>query len=549
MRVLLPDGEEKGNNPSFAPVATATPGNDDDAAGLGPSPQQHLPVSPRADLPPQPHPRAPSRETAADVLRPRTNGKQRPTTVAEPSKDNIALEGNVDDGRDVSTANAAQGFRPAARTSARDAAAGFSPSGAGGGGGTSGSRIEPRGGLSHEAAAVATENDIEEAFETELKAKGWQLRRQEGDGNCLFRAISQQIYGDPGMHGDIRRQCLDFMRKERDHYSQFVSEAFDSYVSRKEKDGVHGNNPEMQAASELFNRPIEVYVPEKGTAPINIFHGGYRSGNAPIRVSYHGGNHYNAIVDPEEASVGQGLGIPGLSKEAAEKESLKRALAESCSSAHHVFPGESPTFFKGGRGTRGSFGEGIGESDLRATEEELEQAAITASLADFRGTTGGGGSSNNGKSDGAAFSVPRRGGRGSGGRFIGRGAASRVSGSREERRGGGAAAWASGAGSSAGRVERGGWTSSGGGAAEGEGSGKSRKRRRPGSPPGEGSRKASPNSADGSTSSAVREMVWSYGFPLARVVAAHDLVGESVEDMLVLLTSDAFQPPENGDRR
>lgn len=44
-----------------------------------------------------------------------------------------------------------------------------------------------------------------------------------------------------------------------------MSEAFDSYVSRKEQDGVHGNNPEMQAASELFNRAIEVYVPEKGS--------------------------------------------------------------------------------------------------------------------------------------------------------------------------------------------------------------------------------------------------------------------------------------------
>lgn len=122
MRVLLPDGEEKGNNPSFAPVATATPENDDDAAGFGPSPQQNVPVPPRADLPPQPHSRAPSREATADVLRRRTNGKQRPTTVAEPSKDNIALEGNVDDGRDVSTANAAQGFRAAAGSSACDAA-------------------------------------------------------------------------------------------------------------------------------------------------------------------------------------------------------------------------------------------------------------------------------------------------------------------------------------------------------------------------------------------------------------------------------------------
>lgn len=54
------------------------------------------------------------------------------------------------------------------------------------------------------------------------------------------------------------------MLQERDHYSQFVAEAFDSYVSRKEQDGVHGNNPEIQAASELFNRPIEVYVPERG---------------------------------------------------------------------------------------------------------------------------------------------------------------------------------------------------------------------------------------------------------------------------------------------
>ncbi|CAM9747739.1 unnamed protein product, partial [Hapterophycus canaliculatus] len=253
---------------------------------------------------------------------------------------------------------------------------------------------------------------------------------------------------------------------------------------------------------------------------------------------------------PEPLSDLQGLGIPGLSKEAAEKESLKRALVESCSSAHQVFPGEAPAFFKGGRGARGPFGGAFGESDLRATEEELEQAAISASLADFHGTTGGGGGSSNkgSSSNAAAYSVPRRGGRGSGsgssGRLLGRGG-------RGERRAGGSAAWASGAGSPMGvgkglsRSDRVGWVGSSGG--EGEGSGKLRKRRRPGSPPGEGSRNTSPSSADGSTSSAVREMVWSYGFTLSRVLHAHDLVGDSVEDMLVLLTSEGFQPPENKD--
>lgn len=101
----------------------------------------------------------------------------------------------------------------------------------------------------------------------------------------------------------------------------------------------------------------------------------------------------------------QGLGIPGLSKEAAEKESLKRALAESCSSAHQVFPGESSAFFKGDRGANDSFGTDFGDSDLqralaescssahqvfpgespaflkgRASQEELEQAVRTEGL-------------------------------------------------------------------------------------------------------------------------------------------------------------------------
>lgn len=42
-----------------------------------------------------------------------------------------------------------------------------------------------------------------------------------------------------------------------------------------------------------------------------------------------------------------------------------------------MFPGDSAAFFKGSRGTHGSFAGKFGESDLRATEEELEQAVRT----------------------------------------------------------------------------------------------------------------------------------------------------------------------------
>lgn len=63
----------------------------------------------------------------------------------------------------------------------------------------------------------------------------------DGDGNCLFRAISLQVYGDATMHLEVRRQCLDFMEREEDHFRSFVAdEEFDDYIARKRLDGVHG---------------------------------------------------------------------------------------------------------------------------------------------------------------------------------------------------------------------------------------------------------------------------------------------------------------------
>lgn len=67
---------------------------------------------------------------------------------------------------------------------------------------------------------------------------------------------------------------------------------------------------------------------------------------------------------------------------------MKRALAESCSSAHQVYPpGGGSAFFGagGGRGGRSSFSAAdFVESDLRATEEELEQAVSSQTHVDCK---------------------------------------------------------------------------------------------------------------------------------------------------------------------
>lgn len=157
------------------------------------------------------------------------------------------------------------------------------------------------------AAAAAAPKQQKQApsldeFHQNLKTQGLEMVEQEGDGNCLFRAVSLQVYGQSDNHAEVRERCLDFMEQNEEHYSAFVATdegdlTFQDYIARKRSNGVHGNNPEIQAISELYNRPVEVYTADS-SQPMNIFHAEYKTSDPPIRLSYHDGNHYNAVVDP-----------------------------------------------------------------------------------------------------------------------------------------------------------------------------------------------------------------------------------------------------------
>lgn len=216
-------------------------------------------------------------------------------------------------------------------------------------------------------------------YQDALKKRGLEMVEQEGDGNCLFRAVSLQVYGDPNNHAEVRKRCMDFMAKNEEHFAQFIpDEPFRTYVARKRILGVHGNNPEIQAFSELFNRPIEIYEPQNGGNPINIFQGDYKTSDDPIRLSYHDGNHYNAIVDPYKPTAGLGLGLPGLqpglademqldkAKQLSDKAEVDRALEESRLAHDRMY--EKKAF---------------AISELEAADFDLEQAVIQSSLQSY----------------------------------------------------------------------------------------------------------------------------------------------------------------------
>ncbi|TYJ18189.1 hypothetical protein E1A91_A09G105600v1 [Gossypium mustelinum] len=206
----------------------------------------------------------------------------------------------------------------------------------------------------------------ERQFEIDIRrAKGLEVKRMLEDGNCLFRAVADQVYGDSEAYDLIRQMCIDYMERERDHFSQFITEGFTSYCKRKRRDKVYGNNVEIQALSEMYNRPIHIY--SYSIEPINIFHGSYNTDTPPIRLSYHHGNHYNSLVDPRRLTVGAGLGFSCLRGANVDKDQVKAAIKSQ----------------QDQQIDNALLAEGRFYSDLELTEKEIERMVMEASRAEY----------------------------------------------------------------------------------------------------------------------------------------------------------------------
>ncbi|XP_053154432.1 OTU domain-containing protein 5 isoform X2 [Hemicordylus capensis] len=208
----------------------------------------------------------------------------------------------------------------------------------GGGGGNSPEQDEAGAGYNsedeYETAAARIESmdpatvEQEHRFEKALREKkGFIIKQMKEDGACLFRAVADQVYGDQDMHEVVRKHCMDYLMKNADYFSNYVTEDFTTYINRKRKNNCHGNHIEMQAMAEMYNRPVEVY--QYGTEPINTFHGIHQNEDEPIRVSYHRNIHYNSVVNPNKATIGVGLGLPSFKPGYAEQSLMKNAIKTS----------------------------------------------------------------------------------------------------------------------------------------------------------------------------------------------------------------------------
>ncbi|KAG2378493.1 hypothetical protein C9374_008132 [Naegleria lovaniensis] len=127
----------------------------------------------------------------------------------------------------------------------------------------------------------------------QLEPYGLYLKKVTGDGNCQFRSVSDQLYGDQNQYQKIRIGCVEYMMNNPDMFAPFVcDESFEDYCKNMKKDTEWGDNLTLQAISVAFNVNIRVHQLAKPSFDIV----NYNDPNSKlIQLSYHLGEHYNSV--------------------------------------------------------------------------------------------------------------------------------------------------------------------------------------------------------------------------------------------------------------
>lgn len=154
-------------------------------------------------------------------------------------------------------------------------------------------------------------------LDAQLAALGLAAKDVLGDGNCLFRSLSDQLNGNPNDHAKLRAQTVAHMRENPDLYVHFIdvdvdakigrkskikgtgdertSNGFRAYLERMARDGVYAGNLELVAFSRLSGRDIVVHQAAQPPWIVHCSDTGSSASGSPLHIVYLDYEHYQSV--------------------------------------------------------------------------------------------------------------------------------------------------------------------------------------------------------------------------------------------------------------
>ncbi|XP_073008240.1 OVARIAN TUMOR DOMAIN-containing deubiquitinating enzyme 12 [Typha latifolia] len=135
-----------------------------------------------------------------------------------------------------------------------------------------------------------------------LNAYGLYEVKVSGDGNCQFRALSDQMYRSPEYHKHVRKEIVKQLKDFRSLYEGYVPMKYKHYYKKMAKSGEWGDHITLQAAADKFAAKICLLTSFRDTcfveiAPQNL------APQKELWLSFWSEVHYNSIYDARDLPV------------------------------------------------------------------------------------------------------------------------------------------------------------------------------------------------------------------------------------------------------
>ncbi|KAK7035676.1 OTU domain-containing protein [Favolaschia claudopus] len=125
------------------------------------------------------------------------------------------------------------------------------------------SQLRPRTTRSSKARLLSDPMENTAMLTEQLRSLGLYAANTIGDGNCLFRALSDQLYGSPSRHAQLRRDICDWIARHKSRYEPFVEDdrGIDVHLRCMRENATYGGHMELSAFAHLTQRNVKVIQP------------------------------------------------------------------------------------------------------------------------------------------------------------------------------------------------------------------------------------------------------------------------------------------------
>ncbi|KAL9398102.1 hypothetical protein Peur_007063 [Populus x canadensis] len=133
-----------------------------------------------------------------------------------------------------------------------------------------------------------------ERLSERLATYGLEELQIEGDGNCQFRALADQLFRSPDYHKHVRKKIVKQLKHFRKSYEGYVPMKYRSYVKKMKKPGEWGDHLTLQAAADQFGAKICLVTSFRDTCYIEIMPKD-KSPTRELWLSFWSEVHYNSL--------------------------------------------------------------------------------------------------------------------------------------------------------------------------------------------------------------------------------------------------------------